>query len=234
MKLNWKNKQVNKKLILFLLSLFFAVEANAQFLIGIQGGSNFAKMDFTNNQEYKFTKVNYNQGFIGGVVIQYLNEKHAGIQGELNFTQRGWSENDTIGDNNLKYNNSFNYLELPMLTHVNIGGGKLRGLFNLGPYIAYAISAKKSVKDLNTGIESSTDYTFDSNTDNRLDYGLAIGAGMEYRFSFGKFAAEARYTFGLGDFNKVKIQQSELSQSRVIAVLVRFTVPLVKPETDQK
>jgi len=225
---------VNKILLFFFLSLFCVVKANAQFLIGVQGGSNFAKMDFTNNEDYIFTEVNYNQGLIGGIVVQYLNEKHAGIQAEFNLTQRGWSENDTIGANNLKINNSRSYIELPILTHINIGGGNLRGLFNLGPYFGYAISAKKTVKDLNTGSEESTDYVFDKDIDNRLDFGLAVGAGMEYRFNFGKLSAEARYTFGLGDFNKDKSQESELSQSRVIAVLIRFSIPLTKPEKDQK
>ena len=186
-------------------------------------------MDFANNEDYKYTEVNYTQGFIGGVVVQFLNEKHAGVQAEFNYTQRGWAENDTTGENNLKYNNQINYIEMPIMTHVNIGGGKFRGLFNIGPYIAYAVSAKKLVKDLNSGSEESTDYTFNSDTDNRLDYGLSTGGGFEYRFSFGKFAAEARYSFGLGDINKVKGLQSELSQFRVVSVLVRFTMPLTKP-----
>ncbi|MCK5280151.1 MAG: PorT family protein [Cyclobacteriaceae bacterium] len=223
-----------KKLLLFLLFLFFLNDASAQFSIGVQGGSNLSKMDFTNNPEYRFTEVNYTQGFIGGIVIQYLNEKHAGVQAEFNYTQRGWNENDTTAGNNLKFKNQVNYIEMPILTHVNIGGGKLRGLFNIGPYIAYALSAKKSVEDLNSGSEESADYTFNSDTDNRLDFGLLVGGGFEYRFSFGKFAAEARYTIGLGDINKIKIQQSELSQFRVVSVLVRFTIPLIKPKKDPK
>ncbi len=218
-----------KKLFIFLLFLFILDKVNAQFHIGIQGGSNLSTMDFTNNLEYKFTEVNYTQGFIGGLVVQFINEKHTGVQAEINYSQKGWSENDTIGSNNLKYINKVSYIEMPIMTHINMGGGNFRGLFNIGPYIAYAISAKKSVKDLNTGSEESLDYTFNSDTDNRLDYGLMAGGGFEYRFPFGKLAAEARYTIGLGNINKVKAQESEVSQFRVISVLVRYTVPLNKP-----
>lgn len=220
---------MTKIISIIILLTVLHVEAKAQFSIGIQGGSNLSKMDFTNNPEYRFTEVNYTQGFIGGFVVQYLNDKHAGVRVEFNYTQRGWNENDTTADNNLKFKNQINYIEMPILTHVNIGGGKLRGLFHIGPYIAYAVSAKKSVKDLNSGSEESSDYTFNSDTDNRLDFGLMTGGGMEYRFPFGKFAAEARYTIGLGDINKIKIQKSELSQFRVISVLLRFTIPLIKP-----
>lgn len=219
-----------KKIIslIILMTVFFAV-TKAQLSIGIQGGSNFSEMDFTNNVEYKRTEINYIQGFIGGILVQYLSEKHAGLQAEFNYSQRGWIENDTTDSKNLKYKNQINYIELPILTHVNIGGGKLRGLFEIGPYISYAVSAKKSVKDLLTDSETSADYTFNKDTDNRVDFGLMTGGGFEYRFPFGKFAAEARYTVGLGDIDKAKIQQSEVSQYRIISIIVRLTVPLTKP-----
>ncbi len=219
-----------KKIIplIFLMTLFFAV-TKAQLSIGVQGGSNFSKMDFTNNVLYNRTEINYTHGFIGGLVVQYLNEKHAGVQAEINYSQRGWIEMDTTAGNNIKFKNQINYIELPILTHVNIGNGKLRGLFEIGPYIAYALSAKKSVSDLNSGSESSSDYTFNKDTDNRLDFGLMTGGGIQYRFPFGKFAAVARYTVGLGDIDKAKVQQSEVSQYRIISVLLRFTIPLTKP-----
>ncbi len=205
------------------------MESNAQFSIGLQGGSNLSEMDFTNNPEYRFTEVNYSQGFIGGLLIQYLNEKHAGVQAELNYTQRGWIEMDTIADNNLKFKNRVNYLELPILTHVNIGGGNFRMMFNLGPYIAYALNAKESVTDLNNGAEESKDITFNKDEHNRFDFGLLAGGGFEYRMSFGKLAAEFRYTIGLGNLSKIKSQESEVSQFRVLALLVRYTIPLSKP-----
>lgn len=210
------------------MTLFFAV-TKAQLSIGVQGGSNFSTMDFTNNVKYKLTEVNYTHGFIGGIVVQYLNEKHAGVQAEFNYSQRGWIEMDTTDANNLKYGNQINYIEMPILTHVNIGGGKLRGLFEIGPYIAYALSAHKSVSDLNSGSESSSEYTFDKDLDNRLDFGLMTGGGFEYRFPFGIFSAEARYTVGLGDVDKAKVHEAEVSQFRILSVLLRFTIPLTKP-----
>lgn len=218
-----------KKIIslIFLMTLFFAV-TKAQLSIGVQGGSNFSTMDFTNNLDYKLTEVNYIQGFIGGLVVQYLNEKHAGVQAEFNYSQRGWIEMDTTGTNNIKYKNQINYIEFPILSHVNIGNGKIRGLFEIGPYIGYAVSAVKSEQDLDSGSETSADYTFDEDTDNRLDFGLMVAGGFEYRFPFGKFAAEARYTVGLGDLDKAKVYQSEVSQYRIVSVLLRFTIPLTK------
>lgn len=214
----------------FFIIAFISGNTYGQFSIGLQGGSNLSQMDFTNNIEYKFTEVKYTQGFIGGLVVQFVGDKHAGVQFEFNYSQRGWIEMDTTQSQEIKYDTQMDYLEMPILTHVNIGGGKFRGLLNLGPYIAYALNRKTTRTDLINGTEETTEYTFNSDLDNRLDFGLLVGGGFEYRFNLGKFSAEARYTIGLGDIDKVKIQQSELSQFRVIAVLLRYTMPLGKSD----
>jgi hypothetical protein len=215
-------------LIIFVLAGFPALVL-AQFSVGLQGGSNWSKMDFTNNQEYTYTEIDSKQGFIGGVVLQFLGEKHAGVQMELNYSQRGWIENDTTGVNYLKYKNKMDYFEMPILSHINIGGGNLRGLFNLGPYVGYAINRSITTENVDTGSSETTEYSFNNKKDNLFDFGLMVGAGMEYRFDFGKIAAEARYTIGLGDINKEKFYQSELSQFRIVSLLIRYTLPVIKP-----
>lgn len=217
---------MKKLLSIFCLITTFTISASGQFSIGVQGGNNLSQMDFSNNPEYKFTEVNYSQGFIGGVVVQFLGDKHAGVQFEFNYSQRGWIERDTVGVNDLKIGNKMDYLELPILTHINIGGGKFRGLFNLGPYLGYALNRSITVADENTGNSTVTEYTFNKDIDNRIDFGLLVGGGFEYRMNKSKISAEARYTIGLGDTNKDKVVQSEVSQFRIIAVLLRYTYQL--------
>lgn len=203
-----------------------------QISLGFQGGNNLSEMDFTNNQDYRFTEIDYKQGFIGGLVVQFLGEKHAGVQAEINYSQRGWIENDTTGVEYFRYKNKMDFVEMPILTHVNIGGGKLRGLFNIGPYIGYALNRKITTQNVDTGVEETEDYTFTNEKDNRFDFGLMVGGGMEYRFGFGKLSAEARYTVGLGDVNKEKFYQSEVSQFRIISVLLRYTIPLSRQQAN--
>jgi len=217
---------MKKTLLLAAFLIMAKLTVEAQIAIGLQGGATLSKMDFTNNLNYKYTPIGQVQGFSGGFVFQFLGDKHAGVQIETNFTQRGWIVNDTTAGNNLDTANYMNYFEMPMLSHINIGGGKIRGLFNLGPYLGYALSRKVTVRDGDTGEEQSWEYTFDSDKDGRVDFGLILGAGFEYRLSFGKFAAEARYIFGFGDIDKQKVSQSEVSQFRVANVLLRWTMPL--------
>jgi hypothetical protein len=225
-----------KKLYILTILLTIPVFSRAQFSIGLQGGANLSQMDFTNNQEYRFTEIDNMQGFIGGVVLQFLGDKHTGIQAEFNYVQRGWIENDTTGSDDLKYKNRMDYVEIPIITHINIGGGRLRGLFNIGPYLGFALNRTITTENVTTGSSESSEYSFDSKNDNQFDFGLMAGGGLEYRLNHGKIAAEARYTVGLGDINKEKTYQSEVSQFRIITILVRYTIPLVRqkadPETD--
>ena len=80
------------------------------------------------------------------------------------------------------------------------------------------------------------EYTFDKDLDNRIDFGLLVGFGFEYRMSFGKLAVEARYSIGLGDIDKDKDSQSEVSQFRVLGIMARYSIPLngksATPKTD--
>ena len=219
---------MGKHISIFFIIAITSLHVFGQVSVGLQGGSNLSQMDFTNNPEYRFTEIKYAQGFIGGVVVQFIGDKHTGVQFELNYSQRGWTEMDTVGLNNLKIKNKMDYLELPILTHINMGGGNFRGVFNLGPYLAYGLNRSITTTDENTGASEKTEYTFNNDLDNRLDFGLLVGAGFEYRLNKSKITAEARYTIGLGDINKDKAVQSELSQFRIVAVLVRYTFQLGK------
>lgn len=203
-----------------------ALNSIAQVTIGIQAGGNFSRMDFTNNPAYKYTEINAQTGLVGGLVLQFIPEKHAGLQAEFNYSQKGWIEMDTTMGKNLQYKNKMDYVELPILTHINIGAGNFRGLLNLGPYLGYGLNSSTTLTDLQTGTSTTTDHEFDIDKDNRIDFGLLVGFGFEYRFPLGKLSTEARYSIGLGDIDKEKGSQSEVSQFRVLGVLLRYSIPL--------
>ena len=46
-----------------------------------------------------------------------------GIQGEINFSQRGWKEVIEDGSNNT-YHRAMNYIEVPLLAHLAFGKDK--------------------------------------------------------------------------------------------------------------
>jgi len=203
------------------LFLIVAGKVDAQLSLGFRGGINASNMDFTNNPDFRLQKPLYRLGFQGGLFIQYSNSPHVGLQGEFNYTQKGWAE-ETNTATNTKYQRLNNYLEFVTLTHIFIGKDKFRFIINIGPYAAYAISSTEWTKDMSNGIEISNEYIFDDEKDNRLDYGLLAGAGFEYVFSFGTVHLEGRYSMGLGNISKVKTTASELSQNRVISITAGY------------
>ena len=109
----------------------------------------------------------YLLGYNGGIVFRYIAEKNVGMQAELNYSQRGWTEKSG------KYTRQLNYIELPFMTHIYIGK-KNRVFLNIGPKISYLISAKELVNDTIT----STATQHKTFVQNPFDYGLCAGLGF--------------------------------------------------------
>lgn len=128
-------------------------------------------------------------GYNGGITYRYITEKHAGLQIELKYSQRGWSESDG------NYVRRTNYVELPFLTHVYIGN-KNRVFFNIGPKISYLLSESVLKNDTVNSISEqhvkSIRFPF--------DYGLCAAFGYYLKTkSVGAYEIEFRGYYGLGD-----------------------------------
>jgi hypothetical protein len=167
-------------------------------------------------------------GFNGGFVFRYIAEKNVGMQAELNFSQRGWSENSISGFNSLTnfpltniktiannkgyriidinnksittfYNRQLNYIELPFMTHIYIGN-KNRVFFNIGPKISYLLS-----ENLKTDVSnfSATERAY--LVQHPFDYGLCGGFGYLVNIKGRIFQLDTRANYSLSDiFNDQK------------------------------
>lgn len=112
-------------------------------------------------------------GYNGGLVFRYIAEKNAGVQAELNFSQRGWKESSGL------YSRQLNYIEFPFMTHIFMGK-RNRFFINIGPKISYLISENELLNQTS----ASTELQHNSIIQNRFDYGLCGGIG--FLFSIGK------------------------------------------------
>lgn len=193
-----------------ILLLVFALAANAQreyspnLAIGGRAGATLSRMSFTPEVHQKML-----QGLTFGVAARYTEEKLFGLIAELNVTQRGWKE-DFARDEapQFEYSRTLTYIQMPLLTHIYFGSKKFRGFFNLGPEIGYMIGSSisanfdyqnyKNIPDFPQGYRTNEQLT--KEIENKFDYGIAVGAGMELCMK-GKhsFMLEGRYYFGLGN-----------------------------------
>jgi hypothetical protein len=178
-------------MIIFLSPALFAQSVE----IGFKGGSTFSTVQFEPKIDQD-PMLKYH----GGFGIRFLNAKKVGIQFEANYAQRGFRQNiDSINYTGRDYT----YLELPFMSHIQIGKSKTKYYIHMGSHIAYALNAQVSKMD--DGVKSSEPYPLLPNRDNRWDYGLAFGFGVGYDLGPGKLQAEGRYMYSFGN-----IQQSLL------------------------
>ena len=127
-------------------------------------------------------------GFNGGIVFRYIAEKNVGIQAELNFSQRGWTESSGL------YSRQLNYIELPFMTHIFVGR-KNSVFFNLGPKISYLISERVI---LNSTV-GSVDAQHVTSVEHPFDYGLCTGLGMLFNIKGKIIQLDTRAYYSLSD-----------------------------------
>jgi len=171
-------------------------EMKNNWAVGVNGGVAMNKVSFTPAIKQK----SYNTPTLG-LTVRYISEKYfsmiCGTQLELNFTQRGWQEDDT--ERAYSYSRKMNYLEIPFLFHAAFGKEKRGAQFfiNAGPEINLLLSEKEVQKGDWTDVSGEQ---YGKLVDNRFDYGIIAGAGFEIKTGVGNFLLEGRYYYGLSDF----------------------------------
>ena len=200
-----------KRILTTILAITLALGIKAQIEeprnileIGVAGGLNLSKMEFQPT-----IRQFYLQGAGGGISIRYTSEKYFSMicaaQLEVNFAQRGWEEDFDDKTNN-SYSRCLNYIEVPFLAHLSFGKEPygLQFFINLGPQVSYMLDDKETYEG-QWNISSRPSYTqaiYGKQIDNKFDYGILGGAGLELKTKAGNFFIEGRYYYGLGDIFK--------------------------------
>jgi len=158
----------------------------------------------------------YLLGYNGGLVFRYISEKHVGMQAELNYSQRGWSESDS------NYERQLNYVELPFMTHIYFGN-KTRFFFNIGPKVSYLISENVLVD--NTVNSTQTQHI--TAVENPFDYGLCTGLGLMFKIKKNVLQLDTRANFSLSDiFSNRKVDYFDTSNNVNLSVNLAWMIQL--------
>lgn len=200
-----------KKWILTALACFLTLPMMAQLgeerrnlAIGVNAGMNMSKVDF-----FPQIKQKSHNGMSFGVTARYMSEKYfkmmCGIQAEINYTQRGWQEDIEDGTGNT-YSRTMNYVEIPLLAHLAFGKDALdRGMkffVNAGPQIGIFLSESEKMSDNwnDSYRPNGVNQQYGKMVENKFDYGILGGMGVELSTKIGHFLLEGRYYYGLSDF----------------------------------
>lgn len=214
------------------LMLTFAVSAQIEerrnmFEVGLAGGATFSSMDLQPTVRQKNLP-----GLNGGISMRYTTEKYFNMicaaQLEVNYAQRGWEEDfdDKTGNS---YSRRLNYLEIPFLAHLAFGKEPhgLQFYINLGPQVGILLGDEETYEGT-WNIESrpnATQSIYGKAVDNKFDYGITGGLGLELRTKAGNFFVEGRYYYGLGDiFNNSKTDDFGRSANMTITARLGYSV----------
>lgn len=219
------------------IALMLAIAATAQveerrnmLEIGVAGGATFSSMDLQPTVRQKNLT-----GLLGGISARYTTEKYFNMicaaQLEFNYTQRGWEEDfdDKTGNS---YSRRLNYLEIPFLAHLAFGKEPygLQFYINLGPQIGILLGDEETYEGT-WSIESrpnATQSIYAKPIDNKFDYGITGGLGLELRTKAGNFFVEGRYYYGLGDiFNNSKTDDFGRSANMTISARLGYSMRIL-------
>lgn len=172
-----------KRLITF-IALVLPSLAFAQWRVGVNGGATY---NHSTISKHYMTDYQWKDrwGVTLGVMGQYDVNDWLGVRAELDWTQKNYRLTRQIfSDLDYKYVN--NYLQLPVMASFSFGGKQLRGFCNAGVYGGYWLTSGREGTDFNNSSEKvyefSEDIKFNSERDQRFDFGFVGGIGVEYRF----------------------------------------------------
>lgn len=172
-----------KRLITF-IALVLPSLAFAQWRVGVNGGATY---NHSTISKHYMTDYQWKDrwGVTLGVMGQYDVNDWLGVRAELDWTQKNYRLTRQILSN-LDYKYVNNYLQLPVMASFSFGGKQLRGFCNAGVYGGYWLTSGREGTDFNNSSEKVYEFSenieFNSERDQRFDFGFVGGIGLEYRF----------------------------------------------------
>lgn len=186
-------KRISKYICVFgLLILAYSVQAQKEYRfldyqgLGLKVGGNYSSIGIQPAVADLSGEMSYN----AGLVYTFSNKKYVGIQLELLYSSRKWSE---TFDDSLKATTELQYIELPIITNINLGTGRMKYMINLGTYISAKVG-----KSLSSELpEDHAQYEdLHARSERGSDFGLIIGGGLRYISNVGIFQLDARFAYG--------------------------------------
>ena len=181
-------KKILRKVMLSFMVVLATISLNAQNLqYGVKVGKNISVQsevgDLYNNDDFR-------NGLHTGVFGKYqLNDK-VYLQSEINYDQKGSSDENTV--------NKFDYLTIPVLVGYSLGESRNSALkFNIygGPYAGILINAE-SKTDIE-GVSKTTDLTDQTNN---AEVGLMGGFIVKYPFDNKSIFLDLRFGLSLSPY----------------------------------
>jgi hypothetical protein len=202
--------------------------------IGLRGGLNLSNMLIKDDNETYSEDFKLKPGYQFGAIAEFPISNIFSLETGLLLTTKGYrfTLEETEDGDSYKYTQQLNllYLDIPLTAKAsfNIGNAKIYGLF--GPYIGFGLSGKykeiyEETSDGETESEEEEEkvkWGSDEESDiKRLDYGLVMGAGVEFK----SFQLGLNYNLGLANISSYSEDGLKFN-NRVIGITVAYKLAL--------
>ncbi len=209
------------------------------FAVGVNGGYIFNRVSFNPTIKQK-----WKGGETFGISLRYTCEKYfsaiCAVAAELNYANLGWKEFIETSDET--YSRDVRYIQLPLLARMGWGRERRGAQFfiQVGPQVGFCISEKAHLggdwtvdspgRRPNGIVEQ---YTLD--VENKFEYGITGGAGVELSTRAGHILLDGRYFYGLSDmFHNGKKDPFGRSANGAIIVKLSYLFDIIKTKGEIK
>jgi len=156
----------------------------AETWLGINGGSTLSMVYFK-----PVVGQGVLVGYHGGLVFKHIAEKNLGIQAEINYSQRGWTESNGL------YVRRLDYVEIPFLSHIHFGKN-VQFYINLGPKLGYFIN--ENVIFQGSGVPDKEQQK--QSISQKFDYGFCGGPGLLFKMGRQSIQLDIRANYSISNF----------------------------------
>lgn len=177
--------------IISLGSLINPVKAQ-EFYCGLTGGMNMADMKIIGDGEEQDVNP-LNLLGIGGIFgIRFDN--HFSLQLRPLYLQKGGILDQDLPSPDMDFRMSFFELDLSLKAAL---GNQIRPYVLAGPTLGFLLTAEVETEAAGNVMKADL-----KDVSQKIEYGLSIGAGIEFSLWKGFLFVEGRYVFGLNNLNK--------------------------------
>ena len=221
-------------LLFFLFTLVF-YNSKAQISVGLKGDYHISQVSFDPDVGLNF---DFLPGITTGAVIKVSANPNVGLQAEINYSQKGWSEDfSRAGEaedqlNRLK-SYRYNYIDVPILTHIYVGGDRMNVFFNLGPHLSFLLGTDSTQTD-NIRDDDFPAYSYKESTAINFEYGISVGAGLSLNIGKGTLQLEARLTQGLNNIIDRDTENAPTSSLNQVAGISLTYLYIIKSKDKMK
>ena len=163
----------------------------AQIELGAKAGVSISNFLGDSDPEFE-RKVN----FTGGFTFRHDRSRNIAIQPELLYAAKGAKTQTQLNDVLTDLNFAVIYLEVPVLLRYSFSPrSDLSPVLLAGPVGSWNIDARVAFSAAGSDLEFSES----DDSIKALDFGVAVGAGVDFKWDLKTVTVEARYTYGVSN-----------------------------------